>query len=457
MNHSTNNLDAEALDFAPGLLRINQKPPSPLPRAVLYSLLLLFFVLLLWAIIGKLDVIAVAEGKLVPQTYLKIVQPAESGIVQEVLVKEGQEVASGDVLVRMNAVTSLADGQVLQTELARKALQLRRINAELSESAFTSQPGDDLAMFALFEQQYRANRQAYLDAVNQERAVLTKTQEDLAAANETLKKLRDVVPMYREQEQAYNQLAKDGHTGKLQALDRTRERVEKEQDLRSQVHTIESLQATIVQTEKRLAQITSIYQQQLQNERVEAQGEYDRLQQEWVKQAHRHALLELKAPQAGTVKDLATHTPGTVVSPGAVLMSLVPKSEPLHAEIWISNEDSGFVHAGQTVKVKLASYPFQKYGMVDGVISHISADATDLAQQQSASFSANEARNPPGRQLQYKGIVTLKEQHLATGNKQYALQPGMQVMAEVNLGQRTIMEYLLSPAQKAFHEAGRER
>ena len=127
---STATLDA--LDFAPASLAIQDKPPAPLPRIMLYALAALFSILLVWALIGKVDVIATAEGKLVPQSYLKIVQPADSGILQAILVKEGDAVKAGQVLMRMDTQVAQADTKILDTERQSKQLQLRRIDAELS-------------------------------------------------------------------------------------------------------------------------------------------------------------------------------------------------------------------------------------------------------------------------------------------------------------------------------------
>src|SRR5205823_7302414 len=95
------------------------------------------------------------------------------------------------------------------------------------------------------------------------------------------------------------------------------------------------------------------------------------------KQAHRQGLLELRAPQAGIIKDLATHTAGTVAAPGTILMTIVPEGDPLLAEVWVSNDDVGFVRPGQAAKLKLAAFQFQKYGLLDGKVLHVNADATE--------------------------------------------------------------------------------
>ena len=451
---STATLDA--LDFAPAILAIQDKPPAPLPRIMLYALAALFSILLVWALIGKVDVIATAEGKLVPQSYLKIVQPADSGILQAILVKEGDAVKAGQVLMRMDTQVAQADTKILDTERQSKQLQLRRIDAELANQPLLMNKGDDATTFRQIEAQYQSHRLAYLDAQAQEQALLAKANDDYQAAIQVKEKLRRTLPAFQEQEAAWDKLQKEGYAGRLMALDKHRERIEREQDLQAQVSTANSLKAAIQNSEKRLAQISSNYKQQLHNERVEAQSQWEKVSQELAKQQHKNTQLELKAPQAGIIKDLATHTLGTVVSPGTILMTLVPVNEPLQAEVQIKNEDVGFVHEGQAVKVKLAAYPFQKYGMVEGKIIHVGADANDGQQSQTKSGNQDQA-NSQQLPSTYKAIVTLQSQTLSASGKQFQITPGMQVVAEINQGTRTVMEYLLSPVQGVFQEAGRER
>lgn len=448
----THNLEADALDFAPEILQSQQRPPSPLPRLVLHGLLALALVMLIWAIFGRLDIVAVAQGKLVPESYVKIVQPSDPGIVREILVKEGETVAAGQVLMRMDARISKADSTIVENDLKLRALQLRRIDAELRGSALRKKTGDDPALFGEVQAQYQARRQAYLDGLDSERAMLAKSRADLKAAIEIEAKLRRTAPIYRDQANGWDKLAKEGFAGRLMALDRQRGAIEAEQDLRAQGHTIDSLKALIAQSQRRIAQIDSNYRQQLENERMEASGQQLKLLQEHDKQQHRQSLLELRAPQDGVVKDLATHTVGTVVSPGTVLMTVVPRDEPLQAEVWISNLDAGFVRPQQPVKIKLAAFPFQKYGMIDGVVQQVSIDATD-------SKDINGGRpNAAGEEpLQYRALVALNTAYIERDGEKFRPSPGMQVNAEINLGSRSVLEYLLSPIQKVTHEAGRER
>ena len=452
-------LEAEAWDFSPAILQAQHAPPSPLPRLVLYTLLVLCGILLLWAAFGRLDIVAVAQGKLVPESFLKVVQPSDAGVVKEILVKEGDEVTAGQVLMRMDTSVSVADGKVLETDYQLRALQLRRIDAELKGVPPVKKPSDNPALFAQVEAQYRAHRQAYQDALDTERAALAKAQHDLKSAIEVESKLKQTLPIYQEQEKGWNQLAKEGFAGKLMALDRTRSRIETEQELQAQTHNVGSLKATIAQSTKRIAQITSNYRQQLHNERIDAESQHNKLDQELAKHTYKHDLLELKAPQAGRVKDLATHTTGTVVAPGTVLVTLVPHNEPLLAEVWVTNLDAGFVAPRQDAKIKLVAYPFQKYGMLEGVVRHVSADASDKPGDYGNLAQANDTDKPQTSQPQlfYRALVELKSTELESQGQRFKLTPGMQVSAEINLGSRTVLQYLLSPIQKTVHEAGRER
>src|SRR5512134_3955831 len=317
-------LEAEALDFAPGTLRIEAQPPSPLPRMVAYAVTALFALLLAWSAWGRLDIIAVAPGKLVPRSHLQIVQPPEAGIVQEILVREGEEVRAGQVLLRMDARLADADSRALQSDLAQKSLALRRIDAELAETALRFRPEDAPELFRQAEAQRLANRRAYEDALGQERALLVRAKQDRATAQALEEKLRQSLVVYREREEAFGRLGQEGFAGRIMVLEKQKERMEKEQELQAQAHAVAGYRATIAQAEGRIAQISSNYRQGLQKERAETFAEVQRLESLWAKQQHRSAALELRAPQAGTVKDLATHTPGTVVAPGTVLLTVVP-------------------------------------------------------------------------------------------------------------------------------------
>jgi HlyD family secretion protein len=447
---------ADPADFAPPLLRIQEKPPAPLAGWMLRLLLALLAAAVAWAIFGQLDIVAVADGKLVPASYLKIVQPAEQGIVKEILVREGERVREGQVLIRMDSALTVADVNAIRADYDNRRLALRRIDAQLSDMKLERRKDDPPALYGQVVAQYEANVRAYDTALAQERSLLEKARHDLSAAQQTKAKLEQVLPHYVEQEKAYEKLTQGGFAGRIMYADKRRERIEREQDLYTQAHIIRSSEALIVQSERKIAQITADYRRQLQTERVAVAAETEKAAQELAKHEHRRGLLELRAPSEGTVKDLATHTAGTVAAPGTILMTLVPRDGKLVAEVWVGNEDVGFVRNGQSAKLKLAPFQFQKYGMVEGKVLRVSADATEAPSANTRS-DALTGRDRPMGPLAYRAIVELASQKLESGGRPYELASGMQVAAEIHLGTRSVVEYLLSPVRKAFHEAGRER
>ena len=437
--------------FHPPLLRLQHTAPNPLGRRVLWTLAALLAFLLVWALAGRLDIVAVAEGRIVPAGYLKIVQPAEAGIVKQILVREGDVVQAGQVIMRMDALIAEADLEALALDHARRRLALHRIDAELAGRDFAPGPADPGVVAAEVAAQYRANRDALSAALAEERAGLARARQEWAAAVQQKVRLKAILPHYREQEQAFERLAEKGFSGQLLVSDKRRERIEREQELAIQDHLIASAHAGTEQSEKKLRQIEADYLRQLYAERSEVQAQVERVTAELEKHRHRRALMELRSPRDGVVKDLATHTEGTVVQPGTILASLVPRDERLEAEVWVSNDDIGFVHPGQTVKLKFAAYRFQKYGMGEGTVAHVSADAQSEDEARAAGGGAAQ------RSLRYKALVALASTDLEVHGRRYPLSVGMQTNAEILLGQRTVAEYLLSPVRKVWHEAGRER
>jgi hemolysin D len=438
---------ARRSDFLPAILQLQEEPPQPLPRVVLWSVLALLGALALWGSFGRLDVVAVAEGRLVPKSQLRIVQPAEGGVMRELLVKEGDRVRGGQLLARMDVRAAEADAATARNDIALRRLQLRRIDAELAGTRLGAVAEDPPRLHAQVEAQREARALAHQADLAEQRTVIARARREMQAALETLAKLSGALPVLVEQERAFERLARDGYAGRLMLAQRSRERLEAEQDLRAQEYHVEGARAAIDQGERRIAQLAATYRAQLQGERVEAEAQLARLEQELEKLNHRQALAELRAPADGVVKDLATQTPGAVLSPGTVLMTLVPDGEALIAEVWLANQDAGFVTGGQSAKLKLASFPFQKYGMLDARVARVSADSTERGAEAAKAGGA----------FAYRVQLEPLAQELRLGEARHALLPGMLLTAEIKLAERTVFEYVLSPVQKIAAEAGRER
>lgn len=435
------------------LSQLQRGMPSPASRLILFALASLVLAALLWAAFGKLDVVAVAQGKLVPASHVKIVQPAEQGIVREILIREGDHVLAGQVLFRMDAIAATADRTATQAEYDRARLTVRRVESELAGLPLRKLANDPDTLFVNVEAQYQANVLAFERKKAELRATLARAGQEVLAAEEIKSKLGKLLPNYQEQEQAYQQLHAQGFAGTLELAEKRGKRLEAEADLQTQVYKMGAARAQMEEATKTLAQIGSEYERALQTERVQTSADMARIGQALTKVTHQVSLLELKAPQDGTVKDLATYTRGTVVSPGTVLVTLVPQDEVLRAEVWVENDDIGFVRAGQEARVKVSAFQFQKYGLVHGSVVNVGPDSSE---QQGAASASGAAGQPPSASL-YRALVELSSPVLDAGGVKHKLGSGMQVSAEIRLGERTVLEYILSPVTKAFSEAARER
>lgn len=439
-----------SIRFANALTFIARGAPARPPRVVLWTVCALFAVMLVWSVWAKLDIVAVAEGRLVPATLSKIVQPLEGGVVRDILVQEGDAVAQGQVLIRLDATVAGAETRSLAGEIALRRLTLRRIDSQLAGRPVLMQAGDDPALLLQVQAQAAARQQALQDLLAQEGATRDRLQHDLRAAMETLDKLKATTPLAEQAAEAFDKLVQAGFVSEMGAHDKQRDALEKRGELKSQIAAVQALAAALSAQDKRVAQLASQERSQLQSERTQALAELAKLEQDAAKQEFRQTMLELRAPQAGIVKDLATTTRGAVVQPGTVLMNILPKDDPLVAEVRIRNEDIGFVQEGEEVTLKLAAYAFQKYGMVPGRVKAVAPDVSTPSRgvEPTASSQAD---------FGFKAMVELRTQHLDARGMRLPLSAGMQVSAEIRQGERTVLEYLLSPVQGTVLSAARER
>lgn len=436
-----------------GLIQANA--PDRSRRIVLWIVSVLVLALVVWAAFGKLDIIVSADGKLVPQTLVKIVQPAEAGVVKELLVLEGDKVKAGQVLARLDTTLAGADRSGIASDLATQRMQARRIQAELSGKPMLPKAGDDTRLFAQVHAEYTARRKAFADSLEHEKALLVKVTHEMRSARETLAKLEQTLPSYQAAARSFADLSADGYVPALRGAEKQREATEKAKDLDAQKSTVAALGATMSAQEQKISQLHSSYASELEKELAAILARIGQLQPNLDKTSYREGQMALRAPQDGIIKDLATTTLGAVVQPGSVVLTLVPEGEQLFADINIKNEDVGFVRAGQRAQIKLSAYPFQRFGMLKGEVVHVSADASEPARQ---GGGQEHEGVPVPAMASYKARIRLDQQSLKDPQGSVLrITPGMQITAEINQGQRTVLEYLLSPVQKTVSEAARER
>ncbi len=435
---------ADETAFMPAALSLQETPVHPSPRRAAVTVCALFLIALGWALVGQIDIVAVAPGRIVVDDNSKTVQPLESGIVRRVLVRDGDVVLAGQLLVELDATNAAADGASVAEQMTAVVSEQWRAKAliEALESGRLPTLAGPSVQNAL-QDGVRLN--AEWTEINAKRArlaaELSRRQAEAVTLRESIKKLDATVPIARQRETDFKTLAAQGFLSDHAGQDRTRERIEMESDLATQhARHNEALAGVKEATHANLAFIAET-RRALSERHATAASKAVQLTQERSKTEQRNKLSMLTAPVDGTVQQVAVHTQGGVVTPAQALMVIVPKNAQLHARVVIDNKDIGFVVAGQSVQVKLETFPFTRYGTVPAIVKSVAADSV-VDEKAGALFPA---------------ILTLQQTTIDVDGKRIALSPGMNVTAEIRTGKRRVIDYLLSPVQRAANESLGER
>mgnify|MGYP001788162562 CR=1 FL=1 len=266
-------------------------------------------------------------------------------------------------------------------------------------------------------------------------------QAEIATVNQTIAKLEATIPMAQTRETDFKKLVNEGFISSHATQDKTRERVELERDLATQRAKLQEAQSTLNEAAQSKAAYIAETRRTLNDRNALATSKAQLLTQDESKASQRERLTQLTAPVAGTIQQLAVHSVGGVVTPAQPLMIVAPDSARVTAEISIANLDIGFVNAGQQAEVKLETFPYTKYGTVKARVDMVTADA--VTDEKKGSY--------------YPATLTLAAKDMNIDGKRVPISPGMNITAEIKTGQRRVIEYLLSPIQRAGSESLKER
>ena len=442
------------MDFLPAALEIQERPPSPLGRTTLWLIMGLFVVILAWASIGTVDIVATAAGAIVPSGRVKVIQPLDRGIVRAIRVTEGQYVRAGDVLIQLDATVDEAEYQRLAREHLANRLLRARLQAlvQIMEAEAEDQHrGDDAAILrvegasndaiavqrSILHAQW-AGHQARVRGLD---SAIASQQAKLAALRENVTKLESILPLITKRAAALKSLVGKRLAAENAWLELEQERLERQQDRAVLNKQVEEVIASIEESRKHREGVHADFNHGVFADLADVQQRIDVLEQDLVKARQRMTMQSLTAPISGVIQQLAVHTVGGVVTPAQELMRVVPQDDRLEVEAWIPNKDIGFVREGDAVEVKVDAFPFTKYGTLDGTLDHLSDDA----------ISDRE------RGAVYAAQVILATASIQLEDKRLDLSPGMTVTVEVKTGERRIIEYLLSPLLRYKQESIRER
>jgi hemolysin D len=332
--------------FLPASLSLQETPVHPAPRRAAIVICSLFGLVLLWSIFGKIDIVAVAQGRIVVSERTKTIQPLATSVVSKVLVKDGDTVTAGQVLIELDATTANADQASVGEQLQVAEAELQRSTALLASLSSGRAPttaklrSEDAAQLQAEWQDITA-RLAKLDAEAQRR------EAEAATVREAVAKLEATLPLAKQREADVKGLAEQGFMNQHAGQDRSRERIEVERDLALQRARSAEAAAAIAESRQNRAAYQAETQRTLRERQGQAKTKREQLTQERSKTEQRARLTQLTAPVEGTVQQLAVHTAGGVVTEAQVLMIVVPRDAEVTAEVVLENKDVGFVSAGK--------------------------------------------------------------------------------------------------------------
>lgn len=439
--------NADELAFLPAHLELIEAPASPTLRWTMRLIIAFFCVALLWSLFGRLDIVAVAPGRTVVSSRTKVLQPMETAVVRRILVRDGQAVKAGELLIELDATDAAAELEQANETLINAWLAEARFSAlekalntgvlpKVETSGAVPQQRLDWAQQLANSDfsEYRAKQQSLQATIAVRRAESNTAHSQIASLEESAR-------IARERAANMEQLIDKKFVSRHEFLTQEQQRVEMERALTAQQARLQETLSAIEAANDELRVLNAETRQRVLDGLRQAREEIGQYTAQVTKTQQRRQLMQLRAPVDGTVQQLAIHTVGGVVTPAQELLAIVPSEETLEVEATVLNKDIGFVRTGQRATIKVESFPYTRYGYLEGIVESVSHDA---AQDENLG-------------LVFQSRVKLEKASLLIDGVTVALTPGMTLSVEIKTGTRRVIDYLLSPLKQHQSEAMRER
>lgn len=438
---------ARYADFLPDAQAIAAREHSPLARILLIAIALVTAFAIGWAALAEVEKVTTAQGRVRPDSRVKIINHPEGGRIQDIFVVEGQRVAAGDPLLEFDPEFLDEEVARLREEWMTLAAQTARLEAESVRSDSLVFPPDlddaprqildnQRALFDARRAAFAANRNAAVDAAR-------RFERETEALRDQIETLRETVAIRAEQENATRQSTELGYFPRLRYLTIKNELIESRGLLASRQKELSAREAQLAEARGRVEQIEEDYFSDVFERLVESRQQRDSLARELAQTTTQQNRLIVRAPVDGIVQNLIVSSTGQSVDENEPLMNLVPTGDTLIIEARIPNDDIGFIKLGQEVEIRVNTYDFVKFGTLKGTVSQIAADATEDPGAEGAVFN-------------YVVLIKTDRTHLGPEPTDQPVVPGMQVTADFKIGERTILSFLTDRVTQTASTALRE-
>lgn len=435
--------DATALDFLPDADAIERNPLPGYLRITVHVLALAVVLFVLWASFSEVERVVVASGRLVNPLPNIVVQPLETSIIQKIEVRVGQVVRQGQVLATLDPTFAQADEAQLRSRLQSLDTQTRGLNAELlGKNTAPSGKDADAVLQAQLSRERQANYAAQLAKLEQNIARVAATMDtnrrDQLVMAQRMKSLNEMEAMQET-------LMAQNFGARLQLLEARDRRLAAERELQLANNREHELRNELAALESEKTAFTKSWRQKTMEDLLNTARDRDGIKEQLQKADKRKQLVALVSPVDAVVLDMAKLSQGSVVQAAEQMFTLVPLGAALEAEVKIDALDIGYIKAGDLVHVKLDAFPFQKHSALDGKVRTISEDAF-----------RRDSGAPGALDAYYLSRIAYGDSQLKKMPDKARLLPGMTLSAEIVVGKRSVMSYLIWPLTKAMNESIRE-
>ncbi|MES2264492.1 MAG: HlyD family type I secretion periplasmic adaptor subunit [Pseudomonadota bacterium] len=439
--------DATEIEFLPDADAIERSPLPAFVRITLHVLAAAFVSFILWACLSQVEQIVVAHGRLVNPSPNIVVQPLDTGIIQSIEVRAGQVVKKGQVLATMDPTFTQADEAQLRTRLRSLDTQTAGLRAELAGKPSGARTGSAADADDLLQAQLSSERQANFEAqqtkiaqnIARLKAGIETNQRDQQVLAQRLKSLSEIEAMQEK-------LVAENFGAKMQLLEARDRRLEVERTMVMGRNKELEMQRELASAQAEQFAFNKGWRQKMMEDLLAATRDRDGINEQLAKADKRHKLVQLVAPADAVVLEAGKLSAGSVVREAETMFTLVPLGAKMEAEVQIDSLDIGHIKAGALTHLKLDAFPFQKHGMLDGKVVTISQD----------SFKREQVTPGQGTNAYYLGTIDFGDAKLRKMDGTARMLPGMTLSAEIVVGKRSVMSYLLWPLTKAMDESIRE-
>lgn len=424
----------------------NTDDDLPLSQHLILMFITLFFVIfVVWANFAALDEVTRGDGKVIPSTEIQKLQSLEGGIVEEFLVREGDEVKAGQVLMRLRDVQAASDLGSNRARYLGLLAKTQRLKAE-AEGLVTPNFSEEVMKEAPQSVQeelesFRANVQNLSSQTQVLQQQLNQREQEVTGLRTRVSDLREVLRLSNEERNMIAPLVERGSAPKVELLQLERGIKERQTELNTVQASLTQAQSAVDEAKARIAELTDAAKAQAQTELAATTIEMNSIGETLSGLEDRKIRTEIKAPVDGTIKDILVNTVSGVVQPGADLIEIVPKDDQLIIEARVRPADIAFLHPNQAAVVKITAYDFSIYGGLKGEVIDISADT--LTNEEGETF--------------YRVRVRTNETSLTRKDEVLDIIPGMVASVDILTGEKTVMQYILKPLIKTLDNAMNER